>query len=232
MKIARVDVFVLGFPFKSVFVLAGGVAGAARTRCRTACSSSSTTESGAAGWGEATPTPRWTYETTETIVSTLRRYLAPAVLGIEVWNFDALHRAMERAISARRDARLAAREVGASTSPRTMRWGRALGVPVYQLLGGCRRSTFDLTLDGLGAAAGRCRARSSPKGSRPATRCSTRRSACTARPATSISLRRARARRRRSLRCRSMRTAATASTPRCARRAASPSSASRCSSSR
>ena len=27
MKIARIDVFVLGFPFKSVFVLAGGVAG-------------------------------------------------------------------------------------------------------------------------------------------------------------------------------------------------------------
>ena len=27
MKIASIDVFVLGFPFKSVFVLAGGVAG-------------------------------------------------------------------------------------------------------------------------------------------------------------------------------------------------------------
>ena len=57
------------------------------------------TANGAVGWGEATPTPRWTYETTETIVSTLRKYLAPAVKGIEIWNFDALHRAMDRAIS-------------------------------------------------------------------------------------------------------------------------------------
>jgi muconate cycloisomerase len=81
MKIARVDVFVLGFR-------------SSRCSCWPAASPVTcnvlshrvlvklTTESGAIGWGEATPTPRWTYETTETIVSTLRRYLAPALIGI------------------------------------------------------------------------------------------------------------------------------------------------------
>ena len=98
MKIARLDVFVLGFPFKSVFVLAGGVAGDRNVLSHRVLVKL-TTESGATGWGEATPTPRWTYETTETIVSTLRRYLAPAVIGIPVWNLDAVHRAMERAIA-------------------------------------------------------------------------------------------------------------------------------------
>ena len=98
MKIARVEVFVLGFPFRAVFVLAGGVAGDTSTLSHRVLVKL-TTKSGAIGWGEATPTPRWTYETTETIVSTLRRYLVPAVQGIEVWNLDALHRAMDRAIA-------------------------------------------------------------------------------------------------------------------------------------
>lgn len=143
MKIANIEVFTLGFRFKSVFVLAGGVAGDASTLSHRVFVKL-TTESGATGWGEATPTPRWTYETTETIVSTLRKYLAPAVIGIEVWNLDALHRAMERAISpgVTPGSPLAksALDVAAHDA-----WGRALNVPLYQLLGGCRRDVFDLT---------------------------------------------------------------------------------------
>lgn len=143
MKIANIEVFTLGFRFKSVFVLAGGVAGDASTLSHRVFVKL-TTESGATGWGEATPTPRWTYETTETIVSTLRKYLAPAVIGIEVWNLDALHRAMEQAISpgVTPGSPLAksALDVAAHDA-----WGRALNVPLYQLLGGCRRDVFDLT---------------------------------------------------------------------------------------
>ncbi|MBI3512912.1 MAG: mandelate racemase, partial [Proteobacteria bacterium] len=70
MKITQIEVFVLGFPFKTAFYLAGGMAaakGAPSARVLVKLS----TEAGVAGWGEATPTPRWTYETTETIVSTL-----------------------------------------------------------------------------------------------------------------------------------------------------------------
>jgi muconate cycloisomerase len=143
MKIARVEVFVLGFPFRAVFVLAGGVAGDASTLSHRVLVKL-TTEGGATGWGEATPTPRWTYETTETIVSTLRRYLAPAVLGIPVWNLDALHRAMDRAVApgVTTGSPLAksALDVAAHDA-----WGRALGVPVFQLLGACRRTRFDLS---------------------------------------------------------------------------------------
>ena len=103
MKIAGLEIFVLEFPFRSPFLIAGGVAGhpgqpSARVVVRLE------TVDGAVGWGEATPTPRWTYETTETIVSTLVKYLAPAVQGIEIWDFDALHRAMNRAISPGVDA--------------------------------------------------------------------------------------------------------------------------------
>ncbi len=142
MKIAAIEVFLLGFPFKSVFVLAGGVAGDPRALSHRVLVRL-VTDSGAVGWGEATPTPRWTYETTETIVSTLRRYLAPAVQGVEIWDFDRLHRAMDRAISpgVTTGSPLAKSAIDVAAHDAL---GRALGVPVHQLLGGCRRTRFDL----------------------------------------------------------------------------------------
>src|SRR5690606_19778654 len=143
MKIVRLEVFVLEFPFRSPFLIAGGVAGhpgepSPRIFVRLE------TEGGAVGWGESTPTPRWTYETTESIVSTVGRYLAPAVQGIELWNFDALHRAMDRAISpgVTTGSPLAKSAVDVAAHDAL---GRALGLPVYQLLGGCRRQEFDLS---------------------------------------------------------------------------------------
>lgn len=143
MNIAAIEVFVLEFPFRTPFLIAGGVAGrpgepSARVFVRLE------SEGGAVGWGEATPTPRWTYETTETIVSTLRKYLAPAVVGIELWNFDALHRAMNRAISpgVTTGSPLAKSAIDIAAHDAL---GRALGVPVYRLLGGRRRSEFDLS---------------------------------------------------------------------------------------
>lgn len=143
MKIARIEVFTLGLAFKSVFVLAGGVAGEPGALSHRVLVKL-TTDSGITGWGEATPTPRWTYETTETIVTTLRQYLAPAVVGIAVWNLDALHRAMGRAInpglSPGSPLAKSAIDVAAHDA-----WGRALGKPLHQLLGGCRRTEFDLT---------------------------------------------------------------------------------------
>ena len=143
MNIAHVEVFLLGFPFKSVFVLAGGVAGSTDVLSHRVLVKL-TTASGAVGWGEATPTPRWTYETTETIVSTLRNYLAPAVIGIAVWDMDALHRAMDRAISpgVTTGSPLAKSAIDVAAHDA---WGRALNVPVHQLLGGCRRTQFDLS---------------------------------------------------------------------------------------
>jgi len=143
MKIAAIETFVLEFPFRTAFLIAGGVAGqpgspSPRVFVRLE------SEDGAVGWGEATPTPRWTYETTETIVSTLGKYLAPAVRGIGLWDFDALHRAMDRAISpgVTTGSPLAKSAIDVAAHDAL---GRALGVPVHQLLGGCRRRHFDLS---------------------------------------------------------------------------------------
>lgn len=143
MKITAVEVFLLHFPVKAVFVLAGGVAatpGSPSPRVLVKVS----TDAGVAGWGEATPTPRWTYETSETIVTTLRRYVAPAVIGLEAWDLDSVHRAMERAINpgVTMGSPLAKSAVDVAIHDAL---GRARGVPVYALLGRRRRTQFDLT---------------------------------------------------------------------------------------
>ena len=143
MKISAVEVFLLQFPVKATFVLAGGVAampGSLSARVLVKVS----TDDGVAGWGEATPTPRWTYETSETIVTTLRRYLAPAVIGLEAWDLESVHRAMERAINpgVTMGSPLAKSAIDVAVHDAL---ARRQGVPLYELLGRRRRTEFDLT---------------------------------------------------------------------------------------
>jgi L-alanine-DL-glutamate epimerase-like enolase superfamily enzyme len=53
---------------------------------------------GRQGWGQSVPVPSWTYETTESVETTLRHYLAPAVLGADPADLADVHARMERAI--------------------------------------------------------------------------------------------------------------------------------------
>jgi len=57
-----------------------------------------TDEQGLRGWGQAVPVPSWTYETVETVTSTLTRYLAPALLGADPADFADIQTCMDRAI--------------------------------------------------------------------------------------------------------------------------------------
>ena len=57
-----------------------------------------TDDAGTCGWGQAVPVETWTYETVETVESTLARYLAPALLGAEPSDLAEVHARMERAI--------------------------------------------------------------------------------------------------------------------------------------
>jgi muconate cycloisomerase len=143
VKIVSVDVFLLHFPQKAVFVLAGGVVGAPGAPSPRVLVKI-TTDDGVVGWGEATPTPRWTYETSETIVSTLRTYLAPAVVGLPAWDLDAVHRAMERAINpgVTMGSPLAKSAIDVALHDAL---ARRQGLPLCQLLGRRRRTEFDLT---------------------------------------------------------------------------------------
>lgn len=53
---------------------------------------------GVTGWGQAVPVPSWTYETVESVMSTLEHYLAPPLLGHDPTDFARLHAVMNTVI--------------------------------------------------------------------------------------------------------------------------------------
>lgn len=57
-----------------------------------------TDEDGVQGIGQAVPIPTWTYETPETVLSTLRDYLAPALVGADPADLPAIHATMNQVI--------------------------------------------------------------------------------------------------------------------------------------
>lgn len=58
-----------------------------------------TTDTGAVGWGQSVPSPTWSYETMETVRTTIDRYLAPAIIGIDAHDINSVWREMNRAIA-------------------------------------------------------------------------------------------------------------------------------------
>jgi L-alanine-DL-glutamate epimerase-like enolase superfamily enzyme len=57
-----------------------------------------TDETGETGWGQAVPVPTWTYETVETVTTTLEHHLAPVLLGLDAADFAAIHARLHAAI--------------------------------------------------------------------------------------------------------------------------------------
>lgn len=58
-----------------------------------------TASNGATGWGQCVPSHRWSYETIETVQSTLERYLTPVLLGRDPFDIEGIHAAMNRVIA-------------------------------------------------------------------------------------------------------------------------------------
>ncbi len=58
-----------------------------------------TCEDGSFGWGQSVPTHIWSYETLESVTSSLRNYLAPAVMGRDPFDIAGAHQAMNRVIA-------------------------------------------------------------------------------------------------------------------------------------
>src|SRR5438876_3554323 len=101
MKLQSIEAIPLRLPFREVFRIARGAvgspeAGAPHVYVRL------TADNGAEGWGEARPSPRWSYETIETVTTTLRNYLIPTILGAHLSNpsdLSDLYRRMESEIA-------------------------------------------------------------------------------------------------------------------------------------
>ncbi len=93
-----------------------------------------TAASGATGWGESVPTPRWSYETVESVASTIDRHLAPALLGLDPRDIPGAHAAMEAAIAPGYTTGMPIAKAGVDLALHDLA-GRLAGVPVAALWG-------------------------------------------------------------------------------------------------
>ncbi len=97
VKIAKVESFPVSYPvvgrFKFFESPVGRVSGRATLVVKI------TADNGVVGWGQSGPSPRWSYETLETVHSTLTHYLAPELIGQDLFDVEGVQAAMNRAIA-------------------------------------------------------------------------------------------------------------------------------------
>jgi len=103
-----------------------------------------TDENGVEGWGQSVPVETWTYETVETVETTLRHYLAPAILGADPSDIPAVHERMERAIRPSFSIGQPVCKAAIDLACYDL-WGKQTERNVAELLGGAQRNDIRLS---------------------------------------------------------------------------------------
>jgi len=142
-RIEKIEVFPLNLPFLTEFKISRGSvggpkAGAPHVYIRIA------TDTGAVGWGEARPSPRWSYETLESVVTTIRNYLAPALVGLDADDFEAVHQIMDREIAPGITVGQPVAKSGIDMALHDLA-AKSLDLPLYRFLGADRASDVPLS---------------------------------------------------------------------------------------
>jgi L-alanine-DL-glutamate epimerase-like enolase superfamily enzyme len=136
-SIGRIDIGRLDYPLVGEFkFFKGGARPSVVVRL--------TDEGGRHGWGQSVPVETWTYETVESVETTLANYLAPAILGADPADLRDVHARMERAI---RPSFSVGQPLAKSAIDLACHdlWGKQTGRSVAALLGGARCSEVKLS---------------------------------------------------------------------------------------
>jgi L-alanine-DL-glutamate epimerase-like enolase superfamily enzyme len=153
-RIESVEVFPVHLPVIGTFEFASGSAGVAGGKAPHVFVKVTDTE-GEEGWGEGRPVPQWSYETLETVRTTIRNYLAPALLGLPVTDRWGLHRRMHAAIGRGPSTGQPVAKAAVDLAVHDL-CARAAGMTLRSFLGGSdERASVELsyTLTGRDAAA-------------------------------------------------------------------------------
>jgi L-alanine-DL-glutamate epimerase-like enolase superfamily enzyme len=97
VTIASVETFPVTYPTVGWFKFLEGPKG--RPGGRASVVVKITADNGAVGWGQSVPTHRWSYETLETVQTTIQNYLAPELVGLDPFDEEAIRGAMNRIIA-------------------------------------------------------------------------------------------------------------------------------------
>lgn len=96
--IAAIDTWIVRYPVQGTFKFFHSEDG--RPPTRDTILVRVTDDSGRIGWGQSVPARTWSYETVETVQSTIDHYLAPALLGKDALDLETVWRTMNRVIAA------------------------------------------------------------------------------------------------------------------------------------
>ena len=96
MNIAQVEIGQFNYPFAGEFKFFPS--GPNGVIVRPSILVKITDQDGLSGWGQAVPVPTWSYETVETVLTTLQNYIAPALIGANPNDFSDIHERMNRVI--------------------------------------------------------------------------------------------------------------------------------------
>ncbi len=129
-------------PYRSTFVIGRGLVAAAGQAGRYVYVRVETA-GGLVGWGETIALPSWSYETAESIVSTVERYLAPIVIGRSAFDQAYFQKQFDEVLTpavsqgfpfAKSAVQIATLDLA----------GQAAGLPLHRLLGGKLRDRIEL----------------------------------------------------------------------------------------
>ena len=141
-KIAHVDVYPTAVGMKDVFNIGTGFVGDTGS-AGDHVFVKITTDDGYVGWGEQRALPSWSYETTESITTTIRHHIAPLLLGQDPLNHNAIHYAIYNALKPAVSNGHPFAKAAVDIALHDLR-GRIFDVPLHTLFGGKRHDTLPL----------------------------------------------------------------------------------------
>ncbi len=95
--IARIETIPVSYPTTGYFKFFAGPKG--RRADRASVLVKVTADDGTVGWGQSVPSHRWSYETVESVESTIQNYLAPELIGLDPFDAEAIQSAMQGVIA-------------------------------------------------------------------------------------------------------------------------------------
>ena len=96
-KIASIETFAISYPVVAHFKFFKTKDGKAPTRDTVVVKI--TDDAGQVGWGQSVPSHTWSYETLESVKTTIDKYLGPALIGQDAFDSTVIEKIMDRAIA-------------------------------------------------------------------------------------------------------------------------------------
>lgn len=142
MRIEKIEVFPVRLPMKAVLTLPRGPSRTLDEGKRVAIVKMTDVD-GHVGWGEAGPSRRWSAETLESCVSSIREYLAPALIGHEVFDIAGAHAKMNTELASGIDPGQPIAKAALDLALHDLLCKR-LGIPLQAWLGARRAASVKL----------------------------------------------------------------------------------------